>query len=409
MSRQPRALPPGITRVTLDDDTVRWRVRVSAGTDPGTGKRRWVNGTFGTLKEAKELHGRVTSERSRGTLIVPRKLTVTQYLDEWFEGATRNARPSTISSYKGALDPVRKCLGARKLQELSKADVEGLVSWMLTEGRRRGGKAGTGLGPRSVQLTLGRLTAALDVALEEGLIVRNVAKLVTAPTYVPAERAAWTAEQVKTFKAKTSATRLYVCWLLAFYGLRRGEMCGLTWDDLNIQAKEVRVAILRTRTLVEGRIVEGPPKTKSSIRTLPVPDVELVAALRRLKTTQAAERLAAGEAYEDRGHLVVDELGLPVHPEWLSEEFERERKRAGLARIVLHGTRHTSATLLDEEGVPESDNALWHGHALGGRVSTTRKHYIHPDVERRLRAAGEVLAGAYRITPVEARKGRTAS
>ncbi|GAA3054120.1 hypothetical protein GCM10010464_18540 [Pseudonocardia yunnanensis] len=111
------------------------------------------------------------------------------------------------------------------------------------------------------------------------------------------------------------------------------------------------------------------------------------------------ERLACGEGYEAHegdGYVACDEYGAPLHPERVSEEFEREGKRAGLPRIVLHGTRHTSATLLDEEGVPEADNSMWHGHTLGGRVSTTRKHYIHPDVERRLKAAGAVLAAAYR-------------
>lgn len=122
--------------------------------------------------------------------------------------------------------------------------------------------------------------------------------------------------------------------------------------------------------------------------------------MRKFKAVQAAERLHAGEGYEGSGYVAVDELGAPLHPEWLSDEFERERKRAGLPRIVLHGTRHTSATVLDEEGVPEADNSMWHGHTLAGHASTTRKHYIHPDVERRLRVAGEVLARAFRLEPV---------
>jgi integrase len=133
--------------------------------------------------------------------------------------------------------------------------------------------------------------------------------------------------------------------------------------------------------------------------------VELVAALRRLKATHAAEGY---EAQVGDGYVACDEYGAPLHPERVSEEFEREGKRAGLPRIVLHGTRHTSATLLDEEGVPEADNSMWHGHTLGGRVSTTRKHYIHPDVGRRLRAAGAVLAAAYRTEHAGPGRSRTA-
>ena len=390
-----------IKRIELKDGRVRYRFVVDVGPDPGTGKRTQLTRTFDTLREAKAERARMISESARGTFVRPRKTTLSKYLDEWFEGATRNVRPATRRSYADALSPVHARLGARQLQDLTKADVESLVTWMATEGRKRGGKAGTGLGPRSIRLTLGRLVAALDMAQAEGLVVRNVAKLVTPPAYEPAERAGWSAEQVRDFKRSTLGTRCYALWLLAFLGLRRGELLGLRWDDVEFGDGQVRVSIERSRTLVAGVVTEGPLKTKGSRRVLPVTDPEIAAALRRLRALQAAERLAAGEAYEDGGgHIAVDELGWPVHPDWLSDEFERVRTRAGLPRIVLHGTRHTSATILDDEGVAEADNSMWHGHvasSASGRVSTTRKHYIHPDVERRLKLAGEVLAQAYRI------------
>ena len=288
-----------IRKIQLADGKVRYRFVVDVGRDPATGKRTQLTKTFDTLREARAERGRIVSESARGTFVRPRKLTVGQYLDGWIEGATRNVRPSTRRSYVDALAPVRVRLGARVLQDLTKADVEALVTWMATCGRKRGGKAGTGLGARSIGLTLGRLTAALEMALAEGLVVRNVARLVAPPTYEPSERSAWTAEQVRAFKCRTAGTRCYPLWLLAFLGLRRGELLGLRWDDIEIGPGEVRVSIRNARTLVAGQVIEGLPKTKGSVRTLPVCDPELVAALRRFK--------AAGGGATARGRGVRDQ------------------------------------------------------------------------------------------------------
>jgi integrase len=112
---------------------------------------------------------------------------------------------------------------------------------------------------------------------------------------------------------------------------------GLRWDeDIDLQAGTLSVT--RTRVLVEGRVLEQDPKTRNAVRTLPL-DGDLLVALRALRAQQARERLAAGEAYESSGLVVVDELGRPVHPEWYSDEFGRVSKRAGVKRLVLHSTR----------------------------------------------------------------------
>ena len=126
--------------------------------------------------------------------------------------------------------PARERLGHKQLQAITKADVEKLVTWMLTSGRKRGGQAGTGLSGRSVGLTLGRLTAALEMAVKEGKLVRNPAALVEPPPHEKRERKAWTVEQVRTFLAVAAADRLHAAWRLSLYGLRRGEVLGLRWE-----------------------------------------------------------------------------------------------------------------------------------------------------------------------------------
>ncbi|MFR9803153.1 tyrosine recombinase XerC [Pseudonocardia sp. RS010] len=392
MSDQPKQEKrDGITRIELKDGRVRHRFVIDVGRDPMTGKRTQLTRTFDSWKEARAERARMISETATGNFVRPRKLTVDQYLDQWFEGATRNVRPSTKRSYRDALAPVRERLGARKLQDLTKADVEALVTWMETSGRKRGGKAGTGLGPRSIRLTLGRLTAALKMAQAEGLVVRNVAALVDPPRYVPGDRKTWSAEEVQRFLAEAARDRLHAAWRLSLYGLRRGEVLGLRWDDIDLDAGTLSVR--RARVLVEGRVLEQEPKTRNGVRTLPLDD-ELLGALRTLRASQARERLAAGEAYETDGHVVVDELGAPVHPEWYSDEFGRVAKRAGVPRIVLHEGRHTALSLMEKAGVPVSIVSRWAGHY---DAAFTLRQYVHADHAEDLAAGRDVFGKLYKI------------
>jgi integrase len=279
-----------------------------------------------------------------------------------------------------------------QLQNVTKADVERLVSWMAASGRKRGGQAGTGLGARSIGLTLGRLTAALETALLEGLVVRNVAKLVTPPRYQPAERETWSATEVLRFLGEASNDRLHAAWRLSLYGLRRGEVLGLRWDE-DIDLEAGTLSVTRTRVLVEGQVLEQDPKTRNGVRTLPL-DGDLLVALRALRAQQARERLAAGEAYGSSGLVVVDELGRPVHPEWYSDEFGRVSKRAGVKRLVLHEGRHTALSLMEKAGVPISVVSRWAGHY---DASFTLRQYVHADHTEDMRQGTAALGQLYKI------------
>jgi integrase len=153
-------------------------------------------------------------------------------------------------------------------------------------------------------------------------------------------------------------------------------------------------------------MVEAPPKTKRSGRTLPLDD-GMVAALRTLKTRQRRERLEAGEAYTPGcgstvrhqvdypgDHVVVNELGQPYRPEWYSDTFKKLFKTAGLPVYRLHDARHTSVTLMILKGVPIPVASAWHGHAT---ASFTMAVYAHSQDDA-LAAAGETLAGVFRTS-----------
>jgi integrase len=279
------------------------------------------------------------------------------------------------------LRPVRERLGTRLLQSITKGDVEDLIDWMLTSGRRRGGKPGTGLSGRTARLTLGRLTAALEMAVLEGKLVRNVAKLVTPPEHPQRERETSSKAEVKKFLAKASRDRLHAAWRLSLYGLRRGEVLGLRWSDIDLKAKTLTVD--QSHVLVEYKVRIEEPKSRNGKRTLPLDDA-LVTALTGLHKLQLGESAAAGTAYQAGldvfdwyrcgEYVIVDELGIPVHPEWYSDEFGRLLKRAGVRRITLHDSRHTTLTLMEHAGVPISIISKWAGHFDS---AFTQKTYVH--------------------------------
>ena len=210
-------------------------------------------------------------------------------LDAYLASALFEREAATAVSYTGALLPVRERLGRRKLQSLTRADVEALRDWLLTSGRRRGGTPGTGLGARSVALTLGRLKAALAMACADGWLARNPAEHVRPPRQHKRQGSTWSEADVRAFLELASADRLAACWRMTLYGMRRGEVAGLCWDAVDLDAGTITIGL--ARVLVYGRVIVKPPKSERGFRTLPL-DPDLAAALRGLRTP--AGRRAAG-------------------------------------------------------------------------------------------------------------------
>lgn len=382
-----------IKRIELKDGRIRYRFVIDVGRDPTTGKRKQETHTYDGKREAKSEYARIKNETDRGVYVRPSTMTVDAFLTEWLASATRDVEKATAANYRDALLPVRERLGTRMLQSLTEADIDGLVDWMLTGARRRGGTPGTGLSVRSVRLTLGRFRSALNVAVRRQIVVRNVAAFATIPRAAAkaalaarAERAPWTTDEVKTFLAGVAGERLHAVCLLSLMGLRPAEVCGLRWSDVDLDGATI-AAGKNTRTLVDGEVEEKPAKSAAGDRGLPMPAVVL-AALKAFKARQAAEKLRAGTAYEATGYVLVDELGAAQRTDWLRRRTYELMAKVDVRKVRLYDARHACLTHLGAEGVPDVVLAAWAGHADGGTLA--KRVYIHPDASH-LKVAAEKL------------------
>ena len=360
-----------IQKVILRDGSIRYRARgVSVGKDSKTGRRAQRTITRRTRKEVEDELHRIGYAVRQGTYTKPWDGLVPELIDSYLQHGAIDWEANTRVSYANALQPAREWFAHRKARTVMREDIEAYRDHLLTKGRRRGGAAGTGLGARSVNLALGQLQAAWDLAEIDGRVARNPVRHVKRARHEPADRATWSEEQVRQFIAAAANDRLYACWLLSLLGLRRAEVLGLRWDNIDYTAGII--AIVRTRVLVNGQAIEKCPKSRRSARTLPLFE-PVTSALKALRKRQLEERLAAGEAYTDSGYVAANEQGECFGIERFSDEFGRLCELARLPKCRLHDTRHSVNSLLEKLGVPDSLRAAWLGHT----IAVNRGTYLH--------------------------------
>ncbi len=231
-------------------------------------------------------------------------------------------------------------VGRVPLRSLTVRHLERLYAELLAAGRRDG----TGLAPKTVLNVHQVLRKALSDAVRRGLVARNVALAVDPPTaHVGAEQRCWTAAELRRFLAVAADHRLFpALWLAATTGMRRGEVVGLHWTDLDLDAG--RVSIRRSVTCTGYRTHTTGVKTKTSRRCVDLDrrTVTILAAWRDHQRTEGAP-----------GDVVFTTPdGRQIHPHVVSQTFDQLGRRAGLPRVRLHDLRHTHATLLLKAGVP---------------------------------------------------------
>ena len=292
----------------------------------------------------------------------------------WVATKKRTTRPNTYRGYEEGAEIWINAFGDKAVDQVTKADVEALVSQYDADGKSH----------RRISFLLMVVRGILEDAVEEDLAPRNVARRVK-PSGKPAKkRRAMSDAEVSKLRDIVSNHELEALWLLSIVGLRRSEIMGLRWTDIDFDEGLLHIRRGRVQMGAKTEIDVNDPKTSNGFRTLPLP-APIVDALQRMRAMHAED---IGLSHARDGFIAVNEYGEPMTPEWYSDEWRRLCRDNGLPRYTLHELRHTSVSLMRDRRVPSHDVAEWHGHD----EAVMRKTYSHSNPEG-LKSAGATLLG----------------
>lgn len=372
----------------------KWAVRIDADRDPEGKRVRHNLGTFATKKDAESAERKALEAHERGFDLAPRTTTLGEVVERFLRDVATRLSPTTVQRYEELwrLHAAPK-LWSIPLGKLRPAHIVDLYASLASQTRprvRRGEERP--LSAHTIHHVHRFLHRVLGWAEKLSLVERNVVRTVEAPRPGPSPARALTANEGAALLAAAEGSQWHTFVLVALMtGARRGELHGLRWDAIDFE----RATVTFRQSLCVDRRKRGPfLKSTRTGRERVVPlATPALDVLRRHRAAQAAEKLAAGTAYDDRGFVFVDALGALLHPDRSSKAFADIARRAGIADGHLHLSRHSAATWALANGSDVRTVAAMLGHSA---PSTTLNVYGHV-VAGLQRTASDGLAETLRL------------
>jgi integrase len=358
---------------------ITWTVVVDAPPDPATGKRRQKRLAAATKKQLEDLLAAHIASMASGTYADASKLTIAEYVDRWIDSLGSTVRPQTSRRYADLLHQhAVPRLGGVQLAKLTPLHIQQLEADRLA----------AGLAANTVLMLHMVLHRALKQAMRWNLIARNVTEAVDPPRPGRSEYTTWSAAQAARFLAAAERDEYAALWRLAILtGMRRGELLGVKWEDLDLDRGTLAVQRTISRTAT-GNWGPGAPKTASGRRSVAL-QASAVEALRRHRTHQLEHRLAVGAFYQDQGYVFTTLDGRPLHINSLVARFDKLTKAAAVPRIRFHDLRHTAATLMLANGEHPKQVQERLGHSS---IAITLDRYSHVTENMQRQAADRLEA-----------------
>ncbi len=356
-------------------DDGRWIGAVDLGWSSGKRARKVVNGR--TRAEVVKRLQEVQPAVAQGLTLAPDRLTVETYLADWISQRI----PGTVSLRTEALYLravsvyINPSIGKVRLTKLTPSDVSGMLADLETQG----------YSPSTRRMARATLRRALRFAEQDGLVSRNVAAIAEGPKLDRREGRSLTPEQAQAFLGAVVGNRLEAAYVITLaLGLRRGEVLGLSWEDVVIAENAVVLTVCRQLVRDKGGVHLSDLKTAGSRRTLHLSG-PLVEVLERHHRRQEAEELVRGKRWNNESGLIfTSTIGTPLDPEQFGKTVPKICESAGLGHWSIHELRHSCASLLIAMEVPLEIVSEQMGHAS---IRVTKDVYGHLMPKARARAA----------------------
>lgn len=363
-----------------------YRAEISS---PGAPRKQVRKSGFRNQSAAQKALNEFLCESDQGVAVASSRLTLGDYLAGWLEDLpARGLRRRTLETYESCIRVhVVPSLGTVRIQSLTALQLDRMYARLRTHGGVL--QAGKPLSARTVRIIHTILHRALADAERQGLIARNVADLASPPSNKSAkapEATIWSTAELASFLADNEDHRLYPLVFLAGYsGLRRGELCGLRWEDVDLDG--ARLSVRQQAQNMKGQIVFSNLKTDNARRSVAL-DTQTVAILRAHRKVQAEWRLAVGPGWWDIGLVFTTADGSALDPSAVTKTFHGLVLRSGLPEVTLHGLRHSHTAHMLMAGVPALTVSKRLGHSS---VVFTQDRYGHmlPDSQDAVVAAIE--------------------
>jgi integrase len=359
-----------------------WELVVDLGRDPLTHRRRQLSRTVrGTKREAQQALTALVAEVNNGRE-VGADLTLSEVLGRWLDLVAEDLSPTTLDEYRRIarvrIDPA---LGSARVRKLTARQLDAFYRSLLRD---------AGLAPATIRQVHAVIRRALAQAVKWGWLRANPAVDASPPRLRRQEVAPpgpADLEKLLSEAHRYGPDFAALLRVLAATGMRRGEVCGLRWSDLDVTSRTL--VVQRAVASVGGEIVEKDTKTHAARRiALDDATLDALVAHRRAMDERAA---ACGAVVADDAFMFSTEpdCGRALHPDSVSTAFVRVRKRAGLDRVRLHDLRHMHATQLLAAGVPVRTVSGRLGHANAATTLNVYGHFLEPSD----REAADVIGG----------------
>mgnify|MGYP005763561093 CR=1 FL=1 len=308
------------------------------------------------------------------------------FAEKWLAEVAGNARKiRTMDNLRHQAVRVYQAIGHIRLDKLTALHIQAFINNLQEDGiNRRGGK----LAPSTVRGYLQFISGVLSYAVKIGVIASNPCSRVSLPAAQSREKEIYTLQEAQTFL--DSLERVDTVWrvffTLAIYGgFRKGELLGLEWQDIDLEAHTISIRRTSNYTADKG-VYTDTTKTVGSQRTLKAP-VEVMTLLRAWRAEQAQQRLLWGQQWEAGDRVITGDTGKPIHPGTPRVWLVRHCKRTGQRCLGIHAFRHLNASLLINSGADVRTVSALLGHS---NTTTTLNLYAHSFQEAQARASEAV-------------------